>query len=97
MKQYNSLKIVIIGAGSCCFCPATLKDILLSDLITSLPLEVCLMDIDARALEVSLAFAKKAVAFSGRKLILTATTDLDEALTGADFVITAIEVDRYHY
>ena len=97
MKQYNSLKIVMIGAGSCCFCPATLKDILLSDLINSLPLEVCLMDIDARALDASLAFAQKAVDFAGRKLTLTATTDVDEALTGADFVITAIEVDRYHY
>ncbi len=97
MKRYEKLKIVMIGAGSCCFCPVTLQDILLSDLINSLPLEVCLMDIDAHALEVSHEFAKKAVALSGRKLTLEATTDLDKALTGADFVITAIEVDRYHY
>ena len=97
MKQYKSLKIVMIGAGSCSFCPKTLQDILLSDLINTLPLEVCLMDIDAHALEVELAFAQKAIDLSGRNLILKATTDLDEALVGADFVIAAIEVDRYHY
>ena len=97
VKKYQSLKIVIVGAGSCCFCPATLEDILLSDLINSLPLEVCLMDIDERALQVSSEYAKKAIDYSGRKVALSATTDLDEALAGADFVITAIEVDRYHY
>ena len=30
----------MIGAGSCCFCPATLGDILLSDKLNALPLEV---------------------------------------------------------
>ncbi|MCI5649602.1 MAG: hypothetical protein ACI4EG_03930 [Fusicatenibacter sp.] len=97
MKKYEKLKIVMVGAGSCSFCPATLSDILLSDLINSLPLEVCLMDIDQHALEVSYEYAKKAVAYSGRTLKLCATTDLDEALCGADFVVSAIEVDRYHY
>lgn len=97
MKKYEKLKIVMVGAGSCSFCPVTLSDILLSDLINSLPLEICLMDIDAHALEVSHEFAKKAVEISGREVKLGATTDLDEALTGADFVVSAIEVDRYHY
>lgn len=97
MKRYEKLKIVMIGAGSCCFCPVTLSDILLSDPINSLPLEVCLMDIDQKALDVSYAFAQKAVAVSGRTLKLWATTDLDDAVRDADFVVTAIEVDRYHY
>ena len=95
--KYDKLKIVMIGAGSCCFCPATLSDILLSDKLNAFPLEVCLMDIDAHALEVSHEFAKKAVAFSGRDVKLSATTVLDEALEGANFVVSAIEVDRYHY
>lgn len=97
MKKYEKLKIVMIGAGSCCFCPVTLSDILLSDLINSLPLEVCLMDIDQKALDVSYAFAQKAVEVSGRTLKLWATTNLDDAVRDADFVVTAIEVDRYHY
>jgi len=95
--KYDKIKIVMIGAGSCCFCPVTLSDILLSDKLNALPLEICLMDIDAHALEVSHEFAKKAVAFSGRNVKLSATTVLDEALAGADFVVSAIEVDRYHY
>lgn len=97
MSKYNKLKIVIIGAGSVNFCPPTLSDILLSDLLNSLPLEICLMDIDSHALAVSHAFAKEAVAVSGRDVKLDATNDLDEALQNADFVITAIEVERENY
>ena len=39
--KYSKLKIAIIGAGSVNFCPPTLSDILLSDMLNSLPLEVC--------------------------------------------------------
>ncbi|HBY70667.1 MAG TPA: alpha-galactosidase, partial [Lachnospiraceae bacterium] len=97
MKDYKKLKITMIGAGSTSFCPATLSDILLSDLLNSLPLEVCLMDIDKRALEVSTAYAEKAVKIAERDVKLWSTLDLDAAVKNADFVITAIEVDRYHY
>lgn len=97
MESYTTLKITIIGAGSCSFCPPTIKDIILNDKFNSLPLEICMMDIDKHALEIGFEFAKKAVAYSGRTCKVTSTTDLDEALTGADFVITAIEVDRFRY
>ncbi len=97
MKKYEKLKIVMIGAGSCSFCPATLNDILLSDKLNSLPLSVCLMDIDAHALEVSFGYAQEAVKYAKREIDLTRTLDLDEALKDADFVIDAIEIDRYHY
>jgi alpha-galactosidase len=97
MKNYNKLKLTIIGAGSCSFCPVTLSDILLSDRLNSLPLEVCLMDIDARALEVSGKYAKRALEISGRDVKIWTTLELDAAVKEADFVITAIEVDRYHY
>lgn len=97
MKSYEKLKITIIGAGSTSFCPVTLADIMLSEKLNTLPLEVCLMDIDERALAVSGEFAKKAQEIAGTKINLWSTTDLDESLKGADFVITAIEVDRYHY
>lgn len=94
---YQKIKIAIIGAGSVQFCPATLSDIILSDELNALPLEVYLMDIDEHALSVSAVFAEKMLAASDRKFTLHATTDLDQALMGTDFVITAIEVDRYHY
>lgn len=97
MKNYKKLKITIIGAGSCSFCPVTLSDILLSDRLNSLPLEVCLMDIDARALEVSGEYAKKALCISKREVNIWTSLDLDVAVKNADFVITAIEVERYHY
>ncbi len=95
--QYTKLKIAIIGAGSVSFCPATLSDIVLSDMLNTLPISVSLMDIDAKALEVSHDYAKRLVQKSGRPIALSATLSLDEAVDGADFVITAIEVDRYRY
>lgn len=65
--KYEKLKIVMIGAGSSCFCSVTLGDVLFNDKLNALPLGVCLMvDIDAHALEVSHTFAQKAVAWSGR-------------------------------
>ena len=97
MKKYEKLKLVMIGAGSVNFCPVTIADILLSDKINSLPLEVCLMDIDGKALDVSFAYSKKALEVSGRDVDIWATTDLDKAVENADFVITAIEVERENY
>lgn len=97
MRKPEKLKIVMIGAGSVCFCPATLGDILTNDNICSVPLTVALMDIDAGALRVSEEYAKKAIELTGRKVTLQATTNLEEALKEADFVVSAIEVDRYYY
>ena len=97
MKRPEKLKFVIIGAGSVCFCPATVADILLNDNICSVPLSIALMDIDERALRASETFAREAIKVSGRDVNLTATINLREALVDADFVISAIEVDRYYY
>lgn len=97
MKEYKELKITIIGAGSVEFCPKTVADIALSQKLANLPMEIVLMDINERALKVSMEFAKEAVKLAGREVTLWSTTNLDESLKNADFVITAIEVDRYHY
>ena len=59
MKRYEKLKIVMVGAGSCSFCPVTLGDILLSESIHTVPLTVSLMDIDSHALEVSREYAER--------------------------------------
>ncbi len=93
----RTIKFAIIGAGSVSFCPATLGDILLNESIQSVELEIALMDILPEALRVSEGYARAAINATGREAKLSATTDLRKALEGADFVVSAIEVDRYHY
>jgi alpha-galactosidase len=90
-------KIVLIGAGSREFGPATLRDLHLSDVISGSGVEVCLMDLDEQALSVTEAYARELGGIVGRSLKTSATTDLEHALDGADFVVMAIELDRYFY
>ncbi len=94
----KSLRFAIIGAGSVSFCPATVADLLLSPVLRDVePLSIRLMDIAPDALEASRRYTEAAAAKLGRPIDLLATTDLATALEGADFVVTAIEVERYHY
>jgi len=94
----SNVKFSIIGAGSVCFCPTTVADILRSKLFATLDnMTIYLMDIDPNALDVSKAFCDKFTSKLKRKVTIEASTNLQKALQGADFVITAIEVDRYHY
>jgi len=97
MKKYEKIKITIIGAGSVSFCPSTVNDIFKSEKINSLPLEIVLMDIKQEALDASFAYAKQMRDLKNPNAKITATLDLEESLVDADFVITAIEKDRYHY
>ena len=97
MKKFEKLKIAIIGAGSVSFCPCTINDILMSDTLNKLPLEICLMDIRGEALPPAVTYAQESAAYLKRSPKISSTTDLTEALTGADFVVVAIEVDRYLY
>lgn len=97
MKKYEKLKITIIGAGSVSFCPSTVLDIFKSKEINTLPLEIALMDIKKEALDVSFGFCQKIRDQKNPQAEISATTNLKEALQDADFVVTAIEKDRYHY
>lgn len=97
MAKYEKVKIAIIGAGSVSFCPCTINDILLSPTLAEVPLEICLMDIREEALPPAVAYAKASAAHLNRTPQITATTVLEESLKGADFVITAIEIDRLYY
>ena len=94
---FKKIKFTIIGAGSVSFCPATLADILLNERINSVPLTITLMDIDEETLMRSEQFAREAVKVAGREVTLNATTCLEKALEGADFVVCAIEKNRYYY
>jgi len=91
------MKITIIGAGSVSFCPATINDIILNDNICSGALTIALMDINETALEHSTEYCRKLCEFSKRTVEIISTTSLEKALEGADFVITAVEVDRNYY
>ena len=91
------MKAALIGAGSSAFAPATLRDLYLSEPLIGAALEVALMDIRPEALTESSAYAAYLNRQLKRQVRCTATADLEAALRGADFVVCAIEVKRYHY
>ena len=91
------MKIVLIGAGSRSFGPGTVRDVLLSDPLAESGVELVLMDRVAENLVDIKAYARHVSKRLGRAAEITATTDLEVALRGAAFVVTAIEVDRYLY
>ncbi len=55
------------------------------------------MDLVAEPLVEMEAYARGVIAKLGRSATVSSTTDLDEAIRGVDFVVAAIEVDRYRY
>ena len=91
------LKIVLIGAGSREFGPATVADVLLSDVLCERDLRLTLMDVDASGLARTMAFAHACAETLGRRPTLATTTSLHEALEGASYVILSIERGRYFY
>lgn len=97
IMEKRKLKITIIGAGSVSFCPTTVSDIMRNESIKTTDLEIALMDINQEALDISEDFCNKLKEVHKPDTKITATLNLRESLVGADFVVTAIEVDRYHY
>ena len=94
----NNVKFAFIGAGSKTFCPATVTDILKSEPFRSVGnLEICLMDISQKPLDLSCAYCREVADYFGRRPVIIATTNLQEAVDGADFVINAIEIERFYY
>ncbi len=94
-------KIAIIGAGGVIFAQNFIKDILLDEQLRKTS-EIVLMDIDKGRLDIAVKFGdiiskKLNVEFKPK-----ATTDLREALKGADYVITifrsgSIELQEIEY
>lgn len=91
------MRIVLVGAGSRSFGPATMRDIWLSEPLKPHGVDLVLMDKDRKALEAALEYAASLKTRLKRTVNATATTNLDEAIRGADFVVCAIEVNRYLY
>lgn len=86
-------KIAFIGAGSVVFAKSLLGDTLLFDEFKEA--EIRLMDIDPERLHTAERMAHKLAASTNSSPKLVATLDRREALDGADFVITAIQVGGY--
>jgi alpha-galactosidase len=93
----KDLTIAIIGAGSRVFSEGTIGDILLSEVLARRSIDLRLMDIVPENLVDVAHFAKLAAAELRRDATVSATSDLRRALDGADFVFTALEVERYLY
>ena len=91
----DKVTIAIIGAGSVVFSKGTIGDILLNETLTHYPIDLRLMDIVPERLAGVVQFATGNAAALHRQVTAAATTDLRAAVDGADFVVTAFEVDRY--
>ena len=91
------IKIVLIGAGSKEFGPATTRDVLLSDVLAKGNIHLELMDINPAELANHQTYAEDIAKKLERTIKITNTTHLDKALEGANYVITAIEIKRYFY
>ena len=89
MNRSRPPKIVVIGAASSSFSG------LLADLISSEALagaELALVDIDAEGLAIMAALGQRMAREWKRTTTVTAPATRDEALRGADFIITTISV-----
>ena len=99
------MKIVLVGAASREFGPSILRDIWLSEPLSERRAHVVLMDLEAEGLERTRAYAatlderleRTCPGCARRPHTVSTTTDLEAALEGADFVVMAIEVNRYFY
>ena len=91
------MKIVLVGAGSREFGPASIRDILLSDTLCHGGIEIALVDTDPSGLPRTQAYAESVAYRLHRSATITSTTWLADALPGADTVILAIELNRYFY
>jgi alpha-galactosidase len=91
------IKVAFIGAGSRSFGPAVIRDLLLSEALIDQGIELSLMDIVPEHLPENEQYAHWAMEKLGRKMVVTKTTSLQDALKGASFVIVGLEVERYMY
>ncbi|MDR2303836.1 MAG: hypothetical protein LBE10_04545 [Treponema sp.] len=86
----NTAKIGIIGAGSAQFSAGIVRDICVNKGIEGS--QVCFMDVDAGRLDKIYALARKITDELGVKLEFKKTRNLEEAVTGMDFVLNTAQV-----
>ena len=93
----EAVAIALIGAGSRSFGPETVRDVLLSETLAQRPIKLRLMDIAADRLSDIDRYAKSLVEKLGRDCEVSATTALEAALAGTQFVVTAVEIERSRF
>lgn len=91
------VKIAYIGAGSLQFGPIIVQDILMSSTLCENGLEIHLMDIEISHLDHVIKHGEYVKEKLNRQAKILATTDRNEAIKDADFVICALEKDRNVY
>jgi alpha-galactosidase/6-phospho-beta-glucosidase family protein len=89
--------IALVGAGSRSFGPETVRDVLLSEALTQHRINLRLMDIVADNLSDIGRYAKSLAEKLGRNCEVSTTTSMQAALDGAQFVVTAVEIERSLY
>ena len=89
-------KIVLLGAGSAAFAPATLTDINFSKTLKDLGATIVLVDINETKLEMMFDIVNYYNDKFDNKFNIEMTTDRKKALKNADFVICSVEKgDRF--
>lgn len=83
-------RIVLIGAGSAVFTQGLVADFI--DATDLGPLEICLVDIDSRALSAIYAVVGQMVQMRGHDIFVRASEDRRDFLRGADVVVTTVAV-----
>ena len=89
------MKIVIIGAGSQIFGRRSVIDILLEKNFKGIPIDLVLVDINAKKLDLMYKFSKLVAEHVQSHVNIIATTDRQEALIGATHVFIAVSYHRY--
>jgi len=87
----SAINITIVGAGSS-YTPELIEGLLALDEQEIPVRELRLHDLDAHRLEIMTGLARRMLTHSGRRVVITAGTDLATQLRAADFVITQIRV-----
>jgi alpha-galactosidase len=83
-------KVAMIGAGSLVFCKTLMSDFLSTPALAGS--EYRLMALTHKRLDKMHAFVQRMIRDNAARANVTATTDLREALTGADYVVVTIQV-----
>ncbi|MFA7112424.1 MAG: alpha-glucosidase, partial [Sphaerochaeta sp.] len=84
------MKIVLVGAGSIQFGLGTLGDIFTSKALKGS--EITLLDINIQSLDIVLQTTQAFIQAHDLPYTVNATIDRRSAFTGADFIISSIEV-----
>ncbi|MBA7509650.1 Alpha-glucosidase [subsurface metagenome] len=91
----GKIKVVLIGAGSATFGQGTIVDLISSKKLRERELKIVLVDINGDALDRMLRLSSILKNHYKSEATIEATLDREEALTGANYVITSVAKRRW--